>query len=188
MRESETLPQQIAGFMERRSGWIILTIVAITVLLAVPMIAMAPDESASDNPGGRVYDLEDLVDANLPPRVHGAGFIVEAHSGDVLTRAPLLELYRNGEALRQADREGTLNPPGLPEQHYLFSGFDVDRQQPVVGIYTLADAVQEALGSPPLNTDLERAYRRPGQAGPTPRPQQPNHRGDAGLPIREKDG
>ena len=157
MRESETLPQQIAGFMERRSGWIILTIVAITVLLAVPMIAMAPDESASDNPGGRVYDLEDLVDANLPPRVHGAGFIVEAHSGDVLTRAPLLELYRNGEALRQADREGTLNPPGLPEQHYLFSGFDVDRQQPVVGIYTLADAVQEALGSPPLNTDLERA-------------------------------
>ena len=54
MQESETLPEQIPGFMERRSGWIILAIVAITVLQAVPMIAMAPDESASDNPGGRV--------------------------------------------------------------------------------------------------------------------------------------
>ena len=38
----------------------------------------------------------------------------------------------------------------------MFNGYDVDRQQPAVGIYTLADAVQETLRIG-MNTDLERA-------------------------------
>ena len=158
MHESQTFSHQVTSFMERRSGWFILTILAITVLLAIPMVLMAPDESASDNPGGAVYDLEDLVNINLPPRSHGAGYIVEARNNDILTQQPLWELYQNTERLRQADREGKLNPPGLPEQPYLYSGFDTDRQQPIFGIYTLADAVQEVLARDPrLNTNLEQA-------------------------------
>ena len=157
MHESQTFSHQVASFMERRSGWFILTILAITVLLAIPMVLMAPDESASDNPGGAVYDLEDLVNINLPPRIHGAGYIVEARNSDILTQQPLWELYQNTERLRQSDREGKLNPPGLPEQPYLYSGFDTDRQQPIFGIYTLADAVQEVLARDPrLNTTWSR--------------------------------
>ena len=55
------------------------------------------------------------------------------------------ELYQNTLALKEADREGTLNPPSLEERSYLYNGFDTDRQQPVFGIFTLADAVQEVL-------------------------------------------
>ena len=158
MHESQTFSYQVASFMERRSGWFILAILAITALLAIPMVVLAPDEQASDNPGGAVYDLEDLVSTTFSSRVHGAFFIAEARDGDVLTQEPLWELYQNTEKLRQADREGKLSPPGLPEQPYLFRGFDVDRQQPILGIYTLADAVQEVLARDPrLNTDLEHA-------------------------------
>ena len=158
MQEPATLSHKVASLLERRSGWFLLAILATTVLLAIPMITMAPDESASDNPGGLVYDVEDLVNSTLPPRVHSAGFVVEARGGDILTQAPLLELYQNAQALRQADQEGTLNPPGLPEQPYLYNGFDTDRQQPLLGIYTLADAVQEALTrNPQLNTTLDEA-------------------------------
>lgn len=122
------------------------------------MVTMAPNESASESPGGAVYDLEDLVNTTFPPRVHGVFFIAEARNGDILTQEPLWELHQNTEKLRQGDREGKLNPPGLPEQPFLFSGFDADRQQPILGIYTLADAVQESLTRDPrLNTDLERA-------------------------------
>ena len=83
---------------------------------------------------------------------------MEARSGDILTQQPLWELYQNTEKLRQADSRGELNPPELEKQPYLFNGFDVDRQQPIVGIFTVADAVQEALTKDPrLNTTLEDA-------------------------------
>ena len=85
MRDTGTLSHGVGGFLERRSGWFLLSIVVLTLLLAIPMGTMAPDESASDNPGGEVYDLQDLMDENLPARIHGAFFVAEARSGDFLT-------------------------------------------------------------------------------------------------------
>ncbi len=158
MRDTGTLSLNVGSFLERRSGWFLLSIVVLTLLLAIPMFTMAPDEAASDNPGGVVYDLQDLVDAKLPARIHGTFFVAEARSGDFLTQAPMWELYQNTVALKEADREGTLNSPNLEERSYLYNGFDTDRQQPIFGIYTLADAVQEVLARDPrLNTTLERA-------------------------------
>ena len=46
----------------------------------------------------------------------------------------------------------------MPEQPYLFQGFDVDRQQPILRIFTLADAVEEAFArDPSLATSLVEA-------------------------------
>ena len=42
MQEAETVSGRIASTMERRSGWFILAIVAITALLVIPMVLMAP--------------------------------------------------------------------------------------------------------------------------------------------------
>ena len=157
IRGAQTLTDRVATLLERRSGWFILTILVITVLLAIPMVTLAPDESASDAPGGHVYDLEDLVNKNLPPRIHTSFYLIEARGEDVFTQAPLWELYQNTEELRRADEAGELAPPELPEQPYLYNGFDTDRQQPVVGVYTLADAGQAVLTSPLFNTSLEHA-------------------------------
>ena len=117
----ETPAHKIAEFMERRSGWLVLAVVAATALLVIPMVALAPEETASDNPGGLVYELEDKVNSQLPPRFHGTFYLVEARDGDMLTQAPLWELYQNIEKLRQVDAEGKLNPDDLEEQPYLFS-------------------------------------------------------------------
>ena len=158
MEHRETLSHKIVSLLERRSGWFILSMVSLTMLLAIPMVAMIPDEDASDNPGGPVYDLEDLIDDTLPPRIYSPGYVVEAKNGDILTREPLLELLRNTKKLREADQEGDLHPPDLPQQPYLYDGFDADREQPVIGVFTIADAVQEALQRHPrLDTDLEHA-------------------------------
>lgn len=158
INQRPSLSERTASWLERRSGLFILAIVITTALLVVPMVLMAPDEQASDNPGGPVYDLEEQYNTNLPPRLHGAFFIVEARGDDVLTKTPLLELRENSEKLRTADAEGKLNPPGLPEQPYLYNGFDIDRQQPVVGIFTIADAVHEVLvNHPTLSTTLAEA-------------------------------
>ena len=66
MVDRESVSHKIVSFLERRSGWLILGMVVLTVLLAIPMVTMAPDEDASDNPGGAVFDLKDLVDATPP--------------------------------------------------------------------------------------------------------------------------
>ena len=141
MDSSSSLATRVAGTLERRSGWFLVAVTAITFLLVLPMILMAPDETASDSPGGSVYDLEDSFTSRLPSRFHGSFFMIEARDGDVLTGRVLAELRRNSEALRAADAAGELQPPGLPGQPYLFNGYDPDRQEPVIGIFTLADAV-----------------------------------------------
>ena len=95
MEYRETTSQKIVGILEERSGWFILGIVILTLVLAIPMVGMVPDRNASDNPGGPVYDLQKLIGETLPPRVHSPAYLVEARKGDMLTRKPLFELLRN---------------------------------------------------------------------------------------------
>ena len=115
MRELKTLTSRIAELLDRYSGWFILTTGIVTLLLIIPMIKMSPGESASDNPGGQVYDVFDQMNVTLPPRIHSAGFIVEARDGDILTQAPLFELYKNSQKnqsnnypFQRKDRTGML--------------------------------------------------------------------------------
>ena len=158
MQSGDTFSQRVGTILERRSGWVIVTALAVTALLIIPLLTLAPEEEASSDPGGRVFDLQEDIDERFPPAVHSPGFIMEARDGeDVLTQEALWELYQNTEKLRQADFKGELAPPGLPEQSYLFSFYFAEIERQVEGIYTLADAVQEALTSGPLNTTLEHA-------------------------------
>ncbi len=53
-----------------------MAVTAITLLLIVPMVLMAPDETAPDSAGGPVYDLEDSFSSRLPSRFHGSFFMI----------------------------------------------------------------------------------------------------------------
>ncbi|MDE2843568.1 MAG: MMPL family transporter [Chloroflexota bacterium] len=131
---------RIASFLTQRSTAVIAIILAITALLVFPMIFLHPDDRASQEPGGPVFDLRDKVNAQFPPRLHIASFIVEDRAGDLLRQAPLWELYRNGKALRESDMADLL-----------FSGYDVETQRQLQGIYSLADAVNFALAQDPTS-------------------------------------
>lgn len=155
MANTGSAAHKIAEFMERQSSWLMLAVVVATALLVIPMVAMAPEETASDNPGGLVYELEDKVNSQLPPRFHGTFYLVEARGGDMLTPETLWELYESTESLRQADTEGKLAPDDLELQSYLYNGYNTDLQQPVLGVYTIADAIQETLAA--MGTNLETA-------------------------------
>ncbi len=153
-----TVSQAFSAFLERQSGWIVAGVVAATLLLVVPLIALAPEEQASTEPGGPVFDLRDLVDERFPPALYVPSYILETHDGpegDVLTQPVLWELYQNQEALRRADERGELRPPGLEVQPYLYKGNNPNVQRQIHGIYSIADAVQDALAD--RGTDLERA-------------------------------
>ena len=150
--------QRFSTFLERRSGWIVFGVLVVTLLLVIPLIALAPDEQASTEPGGPVFDLRDQVDERFPPALYVPTYMLESldgPDGDVLIQAALWELYQNENTLRRADERGELRPPKLEAQPHLYRGNNPSTQHPMHGIFTVADAVQAVLAE--MGTDLERA-------------------------------
>ena len=141
------LASRTSDFILRHSGWFIGTVLALTVLFTLPIVFMAPPGPASQDPGGPVFDLLETVNQRFPPRIHVTTFIVEDPQGDILRQQPLWELYQNERKLRASDL-GSL----------LYSGYDADRERQILGIYTIADAVQNLfLLDPSTATSLKTA-------------------------------
>ena len=109
--------------------------VVITALLAIPFLTMAPTTSASQEPGGPVFDARDAVEEQFVSAVFTVPIIVEARDGNLLSRQELIELRHNTAALR-ADSD--LGPT-------LLGFFDQRIGADVVGLRTIADAVDETI-------------------------------------------
>ena len=135
---------RISEYITRYSGRIIIAALVLSLLLVIPLIAMAPDEDASSDPGGDVFELQDDLDDRFEALIHSTGYIVEARGEDVLTQPVLWELYQNSQELLAADGRGELAPDDLPSQPYLYPSFDTDTNRTFVGLNTIADEVQRA--------------------------------------------
>ncbi|SVA59559.1 uncharacterized protein METZ01_LOCUS112413, partial [marine metagenome] len=152
------IPGHISLLLHR--PWLVIsTIMVITLLLAIPTIYMAPDEIASQDPGGEVFDLQADIDSRFSAPIHQTAFLAEAKDGDILTKNSLLELYKNSQELLKKDQAGDLTPEGLPSRPYLYSFVDPDTSIPTIGMAgNIAFAVQTVLISDPaLQTSLEDA-------------------------------
>ncbi|MDH3259900.1 MAG: MMPL family transporter [Acidimicrobiia bacterium] len=129
--------ERVASLLERRSGTAVVVALLVTGLLAIPFLTMAPEETASQDPGGAVFDAEQLINDRFASSVFGAFYVVEARAGNVLTRDPMLELFENSADLR-ADPE--VGPK-------LLSYFDADLGVDIQATYTIADAADALLRS-----------------------------------------
>lgn len=157
----------------------------VTGLLAVPLVLMAPEEQASQEPGGPVFDLQKKVNDRFRPRIHITSVIVEDRERDILRQEPLWELYLNEEALRRSE----LGP-------LLYNGYDPDNERQIFGVFTIADAVQGVLRlDPSVRATLETATD--GQVkqaihrileSPTGEPMRDSLSKDASFELRLVDG
>lgn len=142
----------------RHSGKLIGITAVLTLLLVIPLLTFESRGAASQDPPGEMFDLQKDINQRFAPAVHLVNVIVESGTGDVLTQASLSELYRNEQRLRESDKAGSLSPPGLPAQSYLYENFDAGTGTSFVGVYSLADAVQSVLaGQPSPGVTLETA-------------------------------
>ena len=145
---SSSILERIGSFAQRRSGWVIWGTLILTLLLFIPLIAMAPSERASDNPGGEVFDVHKEMENKLPSSVHYIPFIAEAKDGDILTQKELWELYQNEEKLRDSDLG----------RDFLYTRYDVESGTMIFGVYVIADAVQTFFqDNPEFSVTLENA-------------------------------
>ncbi len=121
--------------LQEHLGLVIATVVAVTALLVVPFLAMAPDVSASTEPEGDVFTARDRIDETFVSSVHATFLIVKHADGDFLRAEPLSDLLAAEETLRQDPELGST----------LFGYFDAESQTDVHGIVTLADLVDAEL-------------------------------------------
>jgi len=129
---------------------------AVIVLLAIPFVTMAPEQSASTEPGGPIFEARDALNDRFEASAHQLTFIVEARSGDMLAVEPL-------RALRAA-QQGLVSDPEIGPT--LLRWFDTDARSEVVGVASVADLIAfelEAAGRS-LNTatdaDVKDAFGR----------------------------
>ena len=135
--------KRAGSFVSGNAGRIVLLTLIATALLALPIFLMAPEKRAKSNPGGEVFDLSDTIQDRMPEANMYSGFIAEARDGNMLNGEELLELFLNEEELRSSSLGGK----------YLVNRYDVELDRWSVGIYTIADAVNDLLISH-FSTDL----------------------------------
>ncbi len=132
-----TTATRTAEWLLKRSKAIVVTSILLTAVLAVPMLTMAPDTTASQMPSGEVVDAQDLVSERFASDLYVASFIVEGRDGNALSQTSLLELQQNETVLR-ADSDLSTK---------FFSYFSPDFDTEVIGIYSIADEVDARLQS-----------------------------------------
>ncbi len=127
--------QELVQRLDRHRVAVLVVLAAITALLAIPMITMAPTESASTEPGGPVFDARDAIDERFPAPVYAMGFIITDPDGDVLDAGSLRQLHAAARDLRADPELG----PTLLETVDVATGTEVD------GLVTVADLVDDAV-------------------------------------------
>ena len=136
----------IFEFLNRKIGLVAGIVVVLAVGLAIAAPSIANDEQVNFDPTGEIYEIRDRADDVFDPisSVAGATFLVEEPDGaDVLTREHLLAFKQRSDALRAT----TTEVQGQPLNTRLMTGVDLDLGIEIDGIYSIADAVDGALGA-----------------------------------------
>ncbi len=119
----------------RRSGLLLAGIIGLTALAVVPFLKMRPTATASQEPGGFLFEARSLAADRFASGAHRMVYVVEARKGDLLRPAPLRELLANIRALRADPKLGTR----LLRFELPFS------TQKAHGVISIAEAVDERL-------------------------------------------
>jgi predicted RND superfamily exporter protein len=125
----------LSNTLERYPSLVIMGTLLITAWFLVPLLYMAPTETASDNPtGDPVVQLYEKIDDTFPSEVYWMPFVAEAKGGDILTQDSLYELYQRERELQESELA-----PFLYDRYLETAGVTVE------GVYSIADAVDSAL-------------------------------------------
>ena len=130
-----------------RPGRVLLLVGLLTAAFVVVGIARTPDEEASFDPGGEVFDTAVLVERTFRPSTSELQFIVEDEGADALDLATLREWKQNSDELRASD--------DLSAKFSTY--YDNNLGRTIVGLYSIADAVDDELRAADVPTGLEGA-------------------------------
>ena len=123
--------------LQRRRKLVFALLGVLTAAFVIPFLALAPGQSASNEPDGDVFTARDRLDDTFVSSVHTTFLIAEPESGNLLRAETLNELFTFGNNLRADEELGAT----------LFSFYDAESQTNVTGVLTIADLVDGQLRS-----------------------------------------
>ena len=82
---SPTQSGRISAWLAERATAVIIASLLLTALLAVPFLTMQPEESASQEPAGAVFDARDKIEEEFSSSVFTTFLAIEDRNGDLLT-------------------------------------------------------------------------------------------------------
>ena len=135
MSASHESGTRATSFIYRHATWIIGFSILLTLALAIPFLAMAPTENASQEPAGAVFDARDEVNEKFVTSVFLTNLIVEARDGNVLAKPVLMEFLNNSRKLRDKKRF----------RKTLLQYFEPEEGVEIIGIRSMADRIDDAL-------------------------------------------
>ncbi|MEX2426482.1 MAG: hypothetical protein WD401_06945, partial [Thermomicrobiaceae bacterium] len=135
---TQQLMSRIARFCADRRGLVLTGFALMTAALAIPFLVGAPDEMASDEPEGPIFEARDAIDTRFDGGVVDYDFIVESPSGNLLDREGLTAVSERLEHLRSD-----------PEIGPVLASESDDQLGTRAGAVTIADRVVDALGQSP---------------------------------------
>lgn len=125
----------ISAWLTEHSRWVLTAASSLTALLVVPMVLMAPSETASQSPTNAVTRAQDQISVHFASPVHAVLLVVEATDGDILSPQSLLAVLQRTDALK-------VDPEVAP---FLTSRFIAELNANSAGVFTIADAVDQVL-------------------------------------------
>ncbi len=131
---------RLFSFINRHIGVLSLVLVLSAVGFAIVGGFVADTDEPNFSPSGEIYDTEIRAEEVFASSsaVRDATFLVDTADGqDVLTQAALLEFLTNSSAVRS----------DTDSQDHLATVFDPDLGVEIAGVFSLADAVDDALPS-----------------------------------------
>ena len=145
--QPDSIIERLLHTMVTRVGLVVGVLVAVSAVLVLAGISLAPDKDASFNPSGEEFDTEKLVKRTFRPSTTELLFLVEDEGGDALDLETLREWRRNSQELRASD----------DLSNEMSTYFDSDLDLTVSGIYSIADAVDAELRGGDVPGGLEAA-------------------------------
>jgi predicted RND superfamily exporter protein len=138
---------QVAGFFAGRPRLVLAGLLAATFALGWPMLRWTSERTASQSPDTEITRTQDIVAERFADDVFRYLLLVEAKTGNILDKRPLLALFDSVTAMRTDDRIA----PYLVELHDPRLGIDVK------GAWTIADSVDRLLRQAGVATGISGA-------------------------------
>ncbi len=126
---------RLMGAFADHVGVVMAALLLVTIALSYPLVFWEPEETASQAPVTEITKTQELIADRFADAVFDYALLVEAKSGDILDKEPLLALRNNTASLR-AD-------PGIAD--YLMMVNDPELGLSVHGVWTIADSVDQLL-------------------------------------------
>ena len=125
----------MAKWLTSHARTVLLAAFALTLALSIPMIFMAPTETASQSPSNAVTKAQDTISDSFAPPVHEVPLILEATDGNILDPDVLRSLFVRSAELRSHPDTGP----------FLRTRFSPELNTDINGVHTIADAANQSL-------------------------------------------